>query len=122
LFGQIYGVEQEARQADLAADQRLALRQQKSVSLMAALKERVVALRQQMVPGSTLAKACDYTLNQWSRLEVFLQDGRLEADNNLVYAARGITALCRLQYYAAWQHRTLKFLRKPQDSMIADAA
>jgi len=82
LFGQIYGVEQEARQADLAAAQRLALRQQKSVSLMAALKERVVALRQQIVPGSTLAKACDYTLNQWSRLGVFLQDGRLEADNN----------------------------------------
>ena len=49
---------------------------------MAALKERVVAIRQQIVPGSTLAKACDYTLNQWSRLEVFLQDGRLEADNN----------------------------------------
>jgi len=81
-FGQIYGVEQEARQAGLAAAQRLALRQQKSVPLMAALKERVVAIRQQIVPGSTLAKACDYTLNQWSRLEVFLQDGRLEADNN----------------------------------------
>jgi transposase len=81
-LGQIYGVEQEARQAGLAAAQRLALRQQKSVPLMAALKERVVAIRQQIVPGSTLAKACDYLLNQWSRLEVFLQDGRLEADNN----------------------------------------
>jgi transposase len=81
-FGHIYGVEQEARQAGLAAAQRLALRQQKSVPLMAALKERVVAIRQQIVPGSTLAKACDYTLNQWSRLAVFLQDGRLEADNN----------------------------------------
>jgi hypothetical protein len=81
-FGQIYGVEQEARQAGLAAAQRLALRQQKSAPLMAALKDRVFAIRQQIVPGSTLAKACDYTLNQWSRLEVFLQDGRLEADNN----------------------------------------
>ena len=81
-FGQIYGVEQAARQAGLTAAQRLALRQQKSVPLMAALKERVVAIRQQIVPGSALAKACDYTLNQWSRLAVFLQDGRLEADNN----------------------------------------
>jgi len=82
LFGQIYGVEQEARQAGLEAAQRLALRQQKSVPLMAALKERLIAIRQQAVPGTNLAKACDYTLNQWSRLEVFLQDGRLEADNN----------------------------------------
>jgi transposase len=82
LFGEIYGVEQEARQAGLAAAQRLALRQQKSVPLMASLKERVVAVRQQAMPGGTLAKACDYTINQWSRLEAFLQDGRLEADNN----------------------------------------
>jgi len=81
-FAEIYGIEQEARQAGLAAAQRLALRQQKSAPLMAALKARVFAIRQQIVPGSTLAKACDYTLNQWSRLEVFLQDGRLEADNN----------------------------------------
>jgi transposase len=81
-FGQIYGVEQAARQAGMTAAQRQALRQQKSVPLMAALKERVVAIRQQIVPGSALAKACDYTLNQWSRLAVFLQDGRLEADNN----------------------------------------
>jgi hypothetical protein len=58
---------------------------------MAALKERVVAIRQQNMPGSSLAKACDYTLNQWSRLAVFLQDGRLEADNNWCNAARGTT-------------------------------
>ena len=81
-FGQIYGVEQEARQAGLAAAQRLALRQQKSVPLMAALKERVVAIRQQIVPGSTLAKACDYTSEPMEPAGSFLQDGRLEADNN----------------------------------------
>jgi transposase len=82
LFGQIYTVEREARQAGLDAGQRLALRRQKSVPLMAALKDRLVAIRQQVVPGSALAKACDYTLNQWTRLAVFLQDGRVEADNN----------------------------------------
>jgi len=81
-FAQIYAVEREARQAGLDAAQRLALRQQKSVPLMAALKEQLIAIRQQIVPGSKLADACDYALNQWSRLEVFLQDGRLEADNN----------------------------------------
>ena len=81
-LGEIYEVEQEARQAGMAAAQRLALRQQKSVPLMDALKDHLVALRQGLMPGGTLAKACDYTLNQWSRLVVFLQDGRLEADNN----------------------------------------
>jgi len=82
LFGQLYGIEKEARQGGLDAAQRLALRQQKSVPRMATLKERLVAIRQQTVPGGALAKACDYTLGQWSRLEEFLKDGRLEIDNN----------------------------------------
>jgi transposase len=82
MFGQLYGIEKEARQTGLDAAQRLALRQQKSVPPMAALKERLVAIRQQIVPGGALAKACDYALGQWSRLEEFLKDGRLEIDNN----------------------------------------
>ena len=81
-FGEIYGVERDARAAKLDAAQRLALRQQQSVPRMAELKEHLVSLRQSLAPGGTLAKACDYTLNQWSRLEVFLRDGRLEVDNN----------------------------------------
>jgi len=81
-FGELYAVEKAARQAGLGAEQRQALRQQKSVPVMAALKERLVAIRQQMAPGGTLAKACDYALGQWSRLQEFLQDGRLEIDNN----------------------------------------
>lgn len=81
-MGELYAVEKEARQLGLGAQERQALRQQKSAPVMAALKERLVAIRQQMAPGGTLAKACDYTLGQWSRLEVFLHDGRVEIDNN----------------------------------------
>jgi len=81
-FGEIYGVEQDARAAGLDAAQRLALRQQKSAPMMAALKDHLVRLRQSLAPGGALAKACDYTLNQWSRLEAFLRDGRIEVDNN----------------------------------------
>ena len=81
-MGELYAVEKEARQLGLGAQERQALRQQKSAPVMAALKERLVAIRQQMAPGGTLAKACDYTLGQWSRLEVFLRDGRVEIDNN----------------------------------------
>jgi len=82
LFGALYAIEKEARQAGLDAAQRLTLRQQRSVPAMAALKERLVAIRQQGQPGGTVVKACDYTLGQWSRLEAFLKDGRLEIDNN----------------------------------------
>jgi len=81
-IGQLYAVEKQARQAALHPAGRLALRQAQSVPVMAAIKERLVAIRQQIPPGSTLAKACDYALGQWSRLEEYLRDGRLEIDNN----------------------------------------
>lgn len=82
LFAPLYGVEQEARRANLSPKDRKALRQTKSVPLMAALKERLVEIRQQIPPGGKLAQACAYTLNQWSRLEEYLNDGQVEIDNN----------------------------------------
>jgi transposase len=81
-FGELYAVEKAAREAGLKPAERQALRQTRSVPVMAGLKERLVAIRQQVVPGGALAKACDYTLGQWGRLEEFLRDGRIEIDNN----------------------------------------
>jgi transposase len=81
-FGQLYAVEKEAREAGLGPEARLALRQAKSVPVMAQLKNRLVEIRQQILPGGKLAQACDYALGQWSRLEEYLSDGVLEIDNN----------------------------------------
>ena len=81
-LGELYAVEREARQAALGPEDRRKLRQTRSVPVMALLKERLVAIRQALAPGGTLAKACDYALGQWSRLEEYLRDGRLEIDNN----------------------------------------
>jgi hypothetical protein len=94
-FGQLYKVEQEAREAGLAAPERHALRQLKSVPLMSALKERLVEIRQQTTPGTKLADACDYSLGQWSRLEEYLEDGLLEIDNNWCEGAMRPIALGR---------------------------
>jgi transposase len=81
-FAQLYGVEKEARESNLGPEARLALRQAKSVSVMAELKTRLVEIRQQISPGGKLAQACDYAVGQWSRLEEYLSDGRIEIDNN----------------------------------------
>lgn len=81
-FAKLYAVEKEAREGGLSSGARLALRQAKSVPLMAALKTRLIKIRQQIAPGGKLSQACDYTLGQWSRLEEYLRDGRIEIDNN----------------------------------------
>jgi len=94
-IGELYAVEEEARQGGLGSLERQALRQQKSVPLMSALKERLVEIRQQTPPGTKLAQACDYTLGQWSRLEEYLKDGLLELDNNLMLS--GVSTRVRPQ-------------------------
>jgi|SRR5271157_80298 len=81
-FGELYAVEKEAREGRLSPEARLALRHVKSVPIMAALKTRLVEIRQQISPGGKLAQACDYALGQWSRWEEYLRDGQVEIDNN----------------------------------------
>jgi transposase len=80
--GELYAVEAQARQQKLDAAGRLALRQAKSVGLMESLKTKIVEIRQRVLPKSTAGDACSYALNQWERLMAFLQDGRIEIDNN----------------------------------------
>lgn len=82
LFARIYAVEKEARDGGLSPQARLELRQAKSRPLMEALKARALELQESMLPSSAMGAACKYTVLQWERLEKFLEDGVLEADNN----------------------------------------
>ncbi len=82
LVGRIYAVEAEARDAKATPEERQSLRQARSRSLMAELKEGLVAARVGSLPKSMLGRACGYALGQWTRLEVFLENGRIEVDNN----------------------------------------
>ena len=92
---QLYAVEEKARQANFGPTERQALRQEQSAPVMAALKPRLVEIRQAIPPGGKLAQACDYALGQWSRLEVYLTNGLVEADNNWCEGAMRPLALGR---------------------------
>ena len=94
-IGLLYAVERQARNEQLSAEARLALRRQKSEPVMTFLRQRILAIRQQINPGGTLAKACNYALGQWSRMEEYLQDGQIEIDNNWCEGAMRPIALGR---------------------------
>jgi len=83
-IAELYRVEESAREDKLDAAARRALRQEKSVPLMAALKERILELRHnpKVLPESLLGKACNYALNQWERTARYLERGEVEIDNN----------------------------------------
>lgn len=78
----LYEVERLAKEQTLDAAGRLALRQEKSVPLMAELKTMTERIKGQVLPKEALGRACTYALNQWERLSVFLRDGSIEIDTN----------------------------------------
>ena len=79
----LYRVEREARKLKLSAAERRQLRQKRSLPLMAPLKEAIVEAQQLATPSSSLGKACRYALNQWDRLQLYLDRGIVEIDQNL---------------------------------------
>jgi transposase len=95
IFKELYEVEREAREKKLTPEARLALRQAKSVGIMKRLKARIDEIKAVMDPGSELVKACNYSINQWSRLEEYLSDGQVEVDNNWCEGAMRPLALGR---------------------------
>lgn len=101
LIAKLYAVESEAREAQLDARARLQLRQERGVpAQLDALAKRVIQIRQQALPASLLAKACDYLLTQWKRFCVFAADGLVEIDNNWCENAMRPVALGRKN----WMH------------------
>jgi len=79
----LYLIERHARDQCLRAAQRWKLREEKSAPILAALKPRLEGLLTGCLPQSPLGKAIRYTLAEWEPLTRYLEDGRLELDNNL---------------------------------------
>jgi hypothetical protein len=81
-IAKLYAVEKKAREIGLTHGERARLRKLRSQPLLAALKEKVVGLRKQVLPQSAAGKAANYALGQWERLIVYATRGEVEIDNN----------------------------------------
>ena len=84
FIGRLYRIEKEARVKALSVRDIYELRQQQARPVLEEFKHWLEEKAPLTPPGGLLGKAIGYTLNQWSRLIVYLQDGRLRPDNNLV--------------------------------------
>lgn len=79
----LYLIERHARQEAMTAEQRKGLRAQLAAPILAGMKTRLEELRSSLLPQSPLGKAVGYALAEWEPLNRYLEDGRLEIDNNL---------------------------------------
>lgn len=78
----LYAIEREAK--ELTSDERLRLRQERSTSLLKALKAWMLEQRPQLANTQATARAMDYALRRWEALIIHTTDARIPIDNNAV--------------------------------------
>lgn len=101
---ELYDLERQARHGGLSAAQRKALRGQKSVPILDELGKWISKNGPQAEPGSAFGKAMYYAAAQWKKLNVYVQDGNLEIDNNLVENQIRPSVLGRKNFLFAGSH------------------
>lgn len=84
LIRGLFKVDEEAAKLNLTFAQRKELRLEKSEPILKDIKTWLEQYNGQVVPSSYLGQAIDYALPRWEKLNVFLQDGRIELSTNLV--------------------------------------
>jgi transposase len=77
----LYAVERQAK--EMSVEERLQLRCERSVPILAELHDRLLDWKQQLLPKHPMADAINYALGQWQELSVFAGDGAVPIDNNV---------------------------------------
>lgn len=94
-MGHLYRIEAELRDGGGGANLRAAVRSHQSRPIYQRIGKALLKLKasKRHLPQSLLGKAIDYALSNWRLLGVYLEDGRIEIDNNGVENAIRPTAI-----------------------------
>lgn len=95
----VFRVEHEAKLRQIiGTSEHLALRREKSKPALDEFYRWLEATQKTVLPKSPIATAINYTLNQRTRLELFLQDARIPIHNNASESRLRVVALGRKVY------------------------
>jgi len=82
FIGQLYRIEKQAREQALSFDRIGRLRQEKALPVLKQFRPWLDENAPLVPPKSLLGRAIGYSLDNWQRLVVYVEDGRLKPDNN----------------------------------------
>lgn len=92
-IGLLYQLESQLREARAGPEVRLAQRKEKCPRILRRIHRAARWFHRRALPQSQLGKALSYALGLWEALCRYLDDGRLEIDNNLLENAIRPTAI-----------------------------
>jgi len=108
LIKMLYHVEEKARNLGLDAQQRLELRLKESKPVFDLFGQWLHAEYNKVTPASAMGKAIQYALNRWKNMTLFLVNGNIEIDNNLVENIIRPAAIGRKNYLFAGSHESAR--------------
>ena len=100
----LYAVEKYCVENNYTTDEIKQYRRQYAVPLLKTLHQILQIQLQDSLPKSPLGMALQYTLARWDKLNVYLLDGNLRIDNNLVENSIRPVAIGRKNYLFAGNH------------------
>ena len=95
MIGKLYEVERKADEAGMTSFQRRELRQKEAYPVIQLMEKWCVDTYSSVLESSLLGKAVAYTYSLMDRLAVYVNDGRINIDNNLIENAIRPLALGR---------------------------
>jgi hypothetical protein len=104
LIARLYRIEHLADAQGLSDEKRAEMRRSRASPILERLKQWFVATAAGEPPSSDLAKAAAYCLNHWTALTRFVEDGRVDLDNNICEQQLRDIALGRKNYLFAGSH------------------
>jgi transposase len=84
MIQKLYSVEKEIRESQLDEKSVYELRQNESKPVIEKIKTWLISNSEKYPPKTDMGEAINYALKLWEKLIVYLEDGRLPIDNNLV--------------------------------------
>jgi hypothetical protein len=100
----LYDVERICRESTYTHQQRLELRQEKSMPVLTALHQWLKENAGAGTKKSAIRTAINYSLQRWEKLMIYASNGMLEIDNNLVENSIRPVALGKKNYMFAGSH------------------
>jgi len=82
LIGELYRIVRQCLADYLKGGDIQKKRQEQSKPILKRIHEWLIKHQPQVLPKSLLGQAISYALNNWKALNVYVEDGRLEIDNN----------------------------------------
>jgi transposase len=99
LIQRLYRIESHAK--ELAPAERAALRREEATPILSEIRARIDEDARTVLPKTDLGEAVTYATNQWDALVRYVEDGRLDIDNNEVERALRCVAVGRKNWLFA---------------------